>query len=240
VEPPSSGGRSGSEQVLFVCVANVCRSPYMEFQTSRGLYAHGIGSAWGFSSAGTDAAEGQRMCSQSAKAIRDVPGGWDFATSHRSRPLTTELVEGSALILVASQRERSVVVGLSAAAQARTFTMLEAAHFAGIAVAHAELMPSSGGRHRGPVTLEEVVNALHLSRGLPPDPVGPQETSLRSRLRLPGSRRPDDFDVADAHGEANRRHAPVLTDLSRATGRLVGAFADLGAGDHQGAPAKDR
>jgi protein-tyrosine phosphatase len=216
--------------LLFVCVANVCRSPLMEFRVPGALHARGIGRAWGFTSAGTDAADGQRMCSQSAAVIRDVPGGWDFATSHRSRPLTTELIEVSSLILVASRSEQSKVLQLSAAAHARTFTMLEAAHLAET-VARAELMPPSGGRHRGPVTLAETVSALHLCRDLPPDPSTLRERSLASRLRLPDSRRPGDFDVVDAHGGAGRRHAPVLRALSRAGGRLVDAFGDLGT-DH--------
>jgi hypothetical protein len=91
---------------------------------------------------------------------------------------------------------------------------------------HGELMPTSGGRHRGPVTLAEVVNALDLSRALPPT----RPTSQKARIRRPGSRRPGDVDVADAHGEVARRHRPVLTDLSTASDRVSLALAALSAG----------
>ncbi len=48
--------------LLFVCVANVCRSPTMQFLTAHHLDRVGIGESWNLSSAGTAAHEGSTMC----------------------------------------------------------------------------------------------------------------------------------------------------------------------------------
>src|SRR3954462_8077998 len=122
--PDDVAGRT--VRLLFVCIANVCRSPTMQFMTAHHLATHGVGESWSITSAGTDAVEGDRMCGTAARSLRSTRGGAQFASEHRARPLDHGLVESADLILVATHLERPSVTRLSADARARTFTMVEA------------------------------------------------------------------------------------------------------------------
>jgi protein-tyrosine-phosphatase len=114
-------------RVLFVCTANVCRSPFLELYARSRLDSPSVT----FSSAGTHALDGQPMSEEiSAEATRawglDVHG-------FRSRRLTPDLVAGADLVLTAEQRHTRLVVDGGAGAAGTVLTLGQAARAAATA-----------------------------------------------------------------------------------------------------------
>lgn len=103
-EPPASQDPSepdpGSPQkVLFVCSANICRSPVAEaifnsLASERGLHYRA-------ESAGTSARRGVPMADNAAAALREL--GF-FAGEHVSSPLNEETLRSASLILAMTPR----------------------------------------------------------------------------------------------------------------------------------------
>ncbi len=83
--------------VLFVCTANICRSPMAEALFKLRLRDVPGGDTWRVESAGTWASDGQRASENSVKVM--ASRGVDIS-AHRSRTVTRELLEGFDLILV--------------------------------------------------------------------------------------------------------------------------------------------
>ena len=90
--------------MLFVCTANICRSPYMEL-TARAASANDAGVQ--FRSAGTHGFREHPMDAVMAEALsrREVDSG-DFI----SRPLSAALIEQADLILTAETSHRSFIL----------------------------------------------------------------------------------------------------------------------------------
>ena len=221
----NSGDESGvdSRTLLFVCVANVCRSPALAFRTRRGLLGVGLATDWSFVSAGSRALRGERMCPSSATALSGVTGGADFAEAHRSRPLDAALVKQAALILVTSRAEQAVVARLAPTARSRTFTMIEAAALAEHAASASATRLTAEGPAGG---VRSLVAVLHRGRGL----VDLGKPAPRSKVWSPGRRRSTSVDIADAHTSDSHGHRAVLADVSwaserfsRSVGLLMGA-----------------
>ncbi|MFC5175704.1 hypothetical protein [Nocardioides taihuensis] len=102
-------------RVLFVCTANICRSPFMELLTR-----HQVGDALAVSSAGTHGFTDHPMSEEMADRLRErgiSPDGF------RSRPLTGALVEEADLVLTAEAAHRAFVLDEWPAASRRTFTL---------------------------------------------------------------------------------------------------------------------
>ncbi len=88
--------------VLFVCTANICRSPYMEL-TARAMAGHRSGLV--FSSAGTHGWSDHPMDQGMAKLLDGItPDGFV------SRPLTQPLLEQADLVLTAESTHRSYIL----------------------------------------------------------------------------------------------------------------------------------
>ncbi len=83
-----------SRSVLFVCTGNTCRSPLAEAMARKLAAARGLDAV--FSSAGTSAWQGSPASDGSM--LVGLERKLDLST-HRSRPLTRELVEEATLIL---------------------------------------------------------------------------------------------------------------------------------------------
>jgi protein-tyrosine-phosphatase len=91
-------------RLLFVCTANICRSP-MAAGIAR-MYADTRGWSVEVLSAGTHAIAGNPAAPNSVKAIREI--GADIS-AHRSQPITDELVEWADRILVMEMRHAQSV-----------------------------------------------------------------------------------------------------------------------------------
>ena len=86
--------------ILFVCTGNICRSPMAEY-----LLRHQLppGAPWTVSSAGMAALPGFAASPEAVQALREI--GIDLSP-HRSRPLSRELVDSAAMIVVMSGTHR--------------------------------------------------------------------------------------------------------------------------------------
>ncbi|WBB80850.1 low molecular weight phosphatase family protein [Micromonospora sp. WMMD882] len=136
------------EQVLFVCHANLCRSPMAEHIARRLLARWPVAVA----SAGTAAVPGRPMHPYAA-FVTATRGG--DPTGFRSRRLdAADLVEAT-LVLTATRRQRSFCATLAPAVLRRTFTLRQFARLAAAAD------PPSGGDGR---PLRAVVEAAALAR----------------------------------------------------------------------------
>jgi protein-tyrosine phosphatase len=221
-------GHAGRRLILFVCLANVCRSPVMAFLTAHRLEEQGLGSSFVAECAGTKAIDGDRMCAVAAAHVELYPSGAEFVKSHRARTVSRELVDAAGLILVASSRERAAVAGPWQEARPKTFTMVEAAQ---LAQAVAEGSTSSQFARR-PMTLEALGAAMGDLRGsLRQGNVGTPRRALLSR------RRQRSLDVPDVHQGEVRTHAPVIESLERASSHLVhaiGRLAEMNPGPNVG------
>nr|WP_246298620.1 adenylyl-sulfate kinase [Nocardioides panaciterrulae] len=126
----SSGGRvaSASERietpapgatplkVLFVCTANICRSPFMEL-----VARHELGDRTGleFASAGT---HGFRDSEMDPVMADTLPGGV-APDGFRSRPLTAAMVEEADLVLTAEAAHRTFILEDHPGAFRKVFTL---------------------------------------------------------------------------------------------------------------------
>ncbi|UBH07487.1 protein-tyrosine-phosphatase [Leucobacter sp. Psy1] len=106
--------------ILFVCAANVCRSPLMHY-TFLGTAGH---PDWSVSSAGVSARTGARMCEIARSEVRD-PRSKSLAEQHHSA-LVDEAAIQSDLVIVASRAERAVLAKRDPELRSRVFTLPEA------------------------------------------------------------------------------------------------------------------
>jgi low molecular weight protein-tyrosine phosphatase len=142
-------------RLLYVCVANVCRSVLAERLTRHAIAVRLGGSAGAFevASAGIEAKPGRPIHPyvRDALCVRGAdPAG--FA----SRRLTADLVDEADLVLAATGAERDRAITMAPAALRRTFTIREFARLAGPAeaaapdlVGHARAAVAAAQRLRG-------------------------------------------------------------------------------------------
>jgi sulfate adenylyltransferase len=107
-------------RVLFVCTANICRSPFLE------LYArHRLGSAAvSFSSAGTHGFVDQPISDEMGV---EASTNWGLDVSaFRSRRLTGDLVDEADLVLTAERRHRQFILDDHAHAFRKVLTLGQA------------------------------------------------------------------------------------------------------------------
>ncbi|MGC4887922.1 low molecular weight phosphatase family protein [Micromonospora sp. DT227] len=112
--------------VLFVCHANMCRSPMAEFIARRLLAGLPVTVA----SAGTDAIDGAGM---HPYAVEVAAGDGADVTAFRTRRLRPEHLTSAALVLTATRRQRSACAALAPAALGRMFTLHQFARLAAAA-----------------------------------------------------------------------------------------------------------
>ena len=105
-------------RVLFVCTANICRSPYMEM-----LATHLADGGLDVSSAGTHGFEGRPMDLEMTRPLlaRDVPS--DLVEQFRSRPLTADLVAEADVVLTAEASHRRFILEEQPGAVRKVFTL---------------------------------------------------------------------------------------------------------------------
>ncbi|WP_434739970.1 low molecular weight phosphatase family protein [Micromonospora sp. SH-82] len=138
-----------TDRILFVCHANLCRSPMAEFVATDLLAKLPVTVA----SAGTHAVDGHPMHPYAAEVATGT--GRDPET-FRSRRVTADLLRDAALVLTATRGQRSTCVGLAPAALHRVFTLRQFARLAELA---------SGPQAATGAPLTAALRAAALARG---------------------------------------------------------------------------
>ncbi|WP_028644645.1 adenylyl-sulfate kinase [Nocardioides sp. URHA0020] len=144
VETPAPGhsGDHGQLKVLFVCTANICRSPYMELAARR---IAGPGAGVAFSSAGTHGFRDSAMDSEMA-ALLDT----DDRDAFRSRPLTARLLGNADLVLTAEGTHRQFILDDHPGDFRKVFTLGQFAEIVRHSDLHGRELVDFAGQHRGP------------------------------------------------------------------------------------------
>ncbi|SCL47203.1 low molecular weight phosphatase family protein [Micromonospora chersina] len=149
--------------VLFVCHANMCRSPMAEFIARRLLRDLPVAVA----SAGTDALDGAPM---HPYAIEVAAGTGADPAAFRTRRLRPEHLTRAGLVLTATRRQRSVCTALAPAALPRTFTLRQFARLAAAAAEAPEATEPAAPRADSPLRAAVAVAARARGRLQPATP----------------------------------------------------------------------
>jgi len=113
-QQPSRNQTEAPLHVLFVCTANICRSPFMEL-TARRLVPDETDMV--FSSAGTRGFDAAEMDPTMAARVQGD------ASAFRSRPLTRELLEQADLVLTAEASHRAFILDEQPGLFRKVFTL---------------------------------------------------------------------------------------------------------------------
>lgn len=130
-----------TRSVLFVCTANICRSPFMELVA--GSLAAPLAGGVRFGSAGTHGLDGTPMDPVMAAELEDR--GLD-PSGFRSRRLTPGLVAEADLVLTAGRSHRRFVLEEQPLAFRHTFTLAHFAELVAAAGPHADPLAELAGR----------------------------------------------------------------------------------------------
>ncbi len=112
---------TGSLSILFVCTANICRSPYMELRAD--AFLTDDPTAVEFASAGTHGFVDRSVDSTMARVLTSRGVSDERLAAFRSRPLTRELVEAADLVLTAETSHRHFVLEEAPGAFRKVFTL---------------------------------------------------------------------------------------------------------------------
>jgi protein-tyrosine phosphatase len=146
--------------ILFVCHANICRSPMAERLARKAL-----GPDVGVSSAGTHAWHGAAMHPYTEAVLAER--GAD-TREFGSRPVTPAMLAAADLVLTASREQRAACATLLPAALRRTFTLRQFGRLAATVDSRGDL-----------------AQLLDSVRGVIAQPVGPEEDDLADPLGGP-------------------------------------------------------
>jgi protein-tyrosine phosphatase len=165
-------------EIVFVCHANLCRSPMAE-----GLARRALDDAFGptasttvVSSAGTHAFAGSPMHQGSAQVLGEC--GID-ATGFASRPLNSTILSNAGLVLTAAREQRAACVTMAPAANRRTFTLRQFIRYVE-AVPHDDGLTTGTASDRLRALVEKVNSIRHLVQ-----PVSATDDDLPDPVRQP-------------------------------------------------------
>jgi protein-tyrosine phosphatase len=211
------------ERILFVCSANICRSPSAQAIALHRLRADGLAGQIAVVSAGTRASEGRGWCPEARKHVSTDPETRAAMDGHESHQLSFSGIGKATLVVTADRQTSAEVVRLDPSVRSRLFTMREAGALAQMVVG-AGLVPA--GR---PVS--DVASAVRpLTADTDPAArlqwlagemdAGRGQVSLLTERRKRHLFRTErvaelDVDIIDAHAESghgsHRRNLPALT-----------------------------
>lgn len=213
-----------THRLIFVCEANICRSPLME----QVLRSRVDADLWEISSAGTRVGPGDRaICALSADVAAAAGADEESTGEHRSTGIDADTLLAADLVLTASRAERSAVAQLVPEARSKTFTLREAIHLGADPLDRDELDVLTGFVGSASADgLEVYAAALHHRRGF----VAPPSAGRT----LWGKRRPNALDIPDAHHGSDREHRAMLERTALDVAELqrqVDLFLDSPAAD---------
>ncbi len=143
VSKPPSPTPETPLNILFVCTANICRSPFMELLARQ---IAGPGAPIGFTSAGTHGFQGAPMDGVMAKTLG--PRGVSSAEGFSSRPLTEAILDEADLVLTAETAHRTFILDDHPAMFRKVFTLGQ----------FAESVRTSGSTLRGRELIQDVAH----------------------------------------------------------------------------------
>lgn len=211
-------------QVLYVCTANICRSPSAAaLLQDAGLPGVEVRSA------GVAAVVGAPGCPVAPALV---------GRTHASQPLTVELVQWADLILTAAREHQAAVLALDPSARTRTFTIRQSGRLAQwladldmIAAAqsggqypegdprtHVVPLPAAADRGRW------LVSELDAARGMAPI-TAPDAKTHRRRRAASADLHPDD--VPDPHVLGITWHDAAAQQIEDATAPLIELLSRL-------------
>jgi len=158
-------------RILFVCHANMCRSPMAERVARHCLATADVV----LSSAGTHARDGLPMHPFAAEALTAVHVDH---SGFASRRLTAVQLAGSDIVLAGSRTERASCARLAPAAIGRMFTIRQFSRLAGTAT---RLEPAPGA---GAAPGERLLTAVRRARALT-QPANPEDDDLADPIGRP-------------------------------------------------------
>lgn len=191
--------------VLFVCIGNVCRSPFCERLLRHRLDELGVGDRFTVTSAGVRAMQGRGMHPESARTLLARGGSADGFVA---RQFDDGLAAGAGLVLSATRELRSRLLEESPRSLRRAFTLRE---FVALAEAHRAAGQVAPGARRATVTHAHHAAAV----------AGLVEDCARGR----GSLRLDDVDVADPIGRSPETYDAVAELMDDQVTRLARVLA---------------
>lgn len=147
---------AGPLRVLFVCTANICRSPYMELRARTLL---GSSDRVEFTSAGTHGFRAHGVDRTMAKVLTDRGVTKDVVAEFASQPLTRELIAQADLVLTAESSHRAFVLEEAPSAFRKAFTLGQFAESVGrvdAALTGAALVTAVGHRRAGAVDSHDI------------------------------------------------------------------------------------
>jgi protein-tyrosine phosphatase len=160
--------------ILFVCYANLCRSPIAE-RLARAMLSRQLGDTAGelpTGSAGTHARAGLPMHPYAAAVIAERGGE---SRAFHSRPLARDILAAAGLVLTAGRAERAACVALMPGVVRRTFTVRQFGRLASAAISLGASGPVDGSAPTD--RLEFVVRAATAARGNL-QPIDPAEDDI--------------------------------------------------------------
>lgn len=180
------------ESILFVCAANVCRSPLMQYgfqQAIAGASDITVGSA------GVSARDGASMCDL-ARTFLTSAEALAVAGDHAARAVDESMLQ-SDLIVVASRAERGALAQLDPEVRSRVFTLTEAVLLGRSILSSGATAPSS--------SLEDYAVLLDGQRGMVTIP-----RPARPRRYAPIVASTNPLDLPDGHQRRRGKHRQVL------------------------------
>ena len=232
--------KSAAPLVLFVCEANVCRSPLAMRLFTHALTRAGLESDVRVASGGTQARPDLNPCSWALANSGDDP---EEVEPQTPRQVTVRHLEEAALCLAADRQVMSNLIRLLPSARSHTFTMKQAAALAAMVVDDVPTVPTGAGSWRR-TGLDDPGRCKAGSDARDIDWLTAEMDAARAWLPMePGNRRfrrPRPWsrvlDVPDAHadGPARARHQEMLYELQPAVTSLSGSVVCVvGAVDRQ-------
>lgn len=205
---------SSAAAIMFVCAANVCRSPLMAYGFEEATRVDGV-DTWSISSGGVTTKAPLPICTFAADVLQQHGVSDDVVTSHHSLRVEPGHLDRQDLIIAASKEERSAIALMRPALRSRTFTLNEAVTLGAAPVTAEELAAVSAASKDATAPLAVYAGVLHLRRGTVA--VAPP-TLKRRRWRA----EVDPQDVPDVHHGRKRVHTTTLRALWDTTQRLHG------------------
>lgn len=202
-----------THRLLFVCHANVCRSPLMAATFMASLDAAKVTEPWRVDSGGVQAAGGE-LCAVSAEIVDEVlvpPMAAEFRARFNPALPRVKSLEQSGLIITATREERAALAQHDPALRVRTFTLKEAVSLGAASFTPTELELAADRGVHGYAAI------LHERRGLAPVP---------TRRRRLGRQPVDPYDIPDVHHAAPRVHRAGLAEVRDVTRQLFAGVHD--------------